>query len=155
MTVMIKNSQKLLKMDTRSLRSVTEDLLISLGLQNRDLSILFVDNKKIKSLNIEFFGRDKSTNVISFSYMNGLSCEIFGDIIISLEKAREEAKDLAVPFYERVFALIIHGLLHILGFDHEKNRKESRKMRYRETKLMDYVRSHEMYKKLLYKNMGQ
>jgi probable rRNA maturation factor len=87
--------------------------------------------------------------------MNGLSCEIFGDIIISLEKAREEAKDLAVPFYERVFALIIHGLLHILGFDHEKNRKESRKMRYRETKLMDYVRSHEMYKKLLYKNMGQ
>jgi probable rRNA maturation factor len=142
-------------MDTRSLRSVTEDLLISLGLQNRDLSILFVDNKKIKSLNIEFFGRDKSTNVISFSYMNGLSCEIFGDIIISLEKAREEAKDLAVPFYERVFALIIHGLLHILGFDHEKNRKESRKMRYRETKLMDYVRSHDMYKKLLYKNMGQ
>jgi probable rRNA maturation factor len=142
-------------MDTRSLRSITEDLLISLGLQNRDLSILFVDNKKIKSLNIEFFGRDKSTNVISFSYMNGLSCEIFGDIIISLEKAREEAKDLAVPFYERVFALIIHGLLHILGFDHEKNRKESRKMRYRETKLMDYVRSHDMYKKLLYKNMGQ
>jgi rRNA maturation RNase YbeY len=130
-------------------------LLISLGLQNRDLSILFVDNKKIKSLNIEFFGRDKPTNVISFSYMNGLSCEIFGDIIISLEKAREEAKYLAVPFYERVFALIIHGLLHILGFDHEKNRKESRKMRYRETKLVDYVRSHEMYKKLLYKNMGQ
>lgn len=124
-------------------------MLISLKLQDRDLSILFVDNKKISALNKKFFGKDSPTNVISFSYMDGLSCEIFGDIIISLEKAKEEAENSSVPFYERVFALIIHGLLHISGFDHEIGKREAKKMRYREKKLLGYVTAHELYKKLV------
>ena len=149
MAVLIKNSQILLKMERSLLRRITEELLISLKLQDRDLSILFVDNKKIRALNKKFFGKDSPTNVISFSYMDGLSCEIFGDIIISLEKAKEEAENSSVPFYERVFALIIHGLLHISGFDHEIGKREAKKMRYREKKLLGYVTAHELYKKLV------
>lgn len=87
--------------------------------------------------------------MISFSYMDGLSSEVMGDIIISVEKAREEAEDLSVPFYERLFALIIHGLLHVMGFDHENDRKEARRMRYREKKLLASVVSHPLYQQLI------
>ncbi|MBP1746116.1 MAG: hypothetical protein H6Q54_731, partial [Deltaproteobacteria bacterium] len=116
-------------------KRITEDLLTSLKLQDRDLSILFVNNKKITELNKQFFHKDYPTNVISFSYMDGLSSEVMGDIVISIEKAREEAESLSIPFHERLFALIIHGILHILGFDHVNDKNEARRMRFREKKL--------------------
>ena len=103
-------------------------------------------------MNKSYFGKDKPTNVISFSYLDSLSSEIIGDIAISLERAKEEAEDAGRQFYERVFALIIHGLLHVLGFDHENGKKEARRMNYREKKLMDYVNSHELYKKMTIKD---
>jgi probable rRNA maturation factor len=119
-----------------------------LGFQSEDLSILFVDNKKITTLNRTYFGRNRPTNVISFSYVNGLPGEVLGDIIISVERAEEEALAAGRPFYERLFGLIVHGLTHIMGYDHEKDRNEERRMRYRERKCMDFVMAHEVYKML-------
>ena len=131
-------------------------MLIFSGQPGKDLSILFVDNKKIARFNKQFFGKDRPTNVISFSYMENKEIpagydfpnEIIGDIIISLEKAKEEAEALSCHFYERVFALIIHGLLHISGHDHINDKNEARRMRYREKKFLDYVCSHQLYKEL-------
>ena len=120
-------------------------MLNSLGFQNKDLSLLFVDNKKITALNKKFFGKDKPTNVISFSYMDGLPGEVLGDIIISVERAEEEAQNSGTYFYERLFALIVHGLTHVMGYDHEKDEREKRKMKYRENKFMDFVSAHEDY----------
>lgn len=115
-----------------------------------------MDNKKITAFNKRFFGKDHPTNVISFSYIEniekkynqGFSDEIIGDIIISLEKAKEEAEKISCNFYERLFALVIHGILHILGYDHIDDPNKARRMRYREKKLLDYVRSHKLYKEL-------
>lgn len=148
MTVLIKESPRLLRADRKLVRRITEDLLIFLRLQDRDLSILFINNAGITALNKEYFGRDKATNVISFSYMDGLPSEVMGDIIISLERAREEADRLAVPYYERVFALIVHGLLHIMGFDHVQGGNEARRMRYREKRLLEFIVSHPLYQQL-------
>ncbi|HOF57698.1 MAG TPA: rRNA maturation RNase YbeY, partial [Syntrophorhabdaceae bacterium] len=115
MTVLIKNSQNVLQTDKRCLRKITEDLLIFLGQQSRTLSILLVDNKKMTNFNKRFFGKDRPTNVISFSYIENnekkenesFADEVMGDIIISLEKAKEEAEMISCGFYERLFALII------------------------------------------------
>lgn len=71
-----------------------------------------------------------------------------GDLIVSVERAREEAEKAGIPFYERLFLLIIHGLLHVIGFDHEKGPQEARRMRYREKKLLHYVTAHRTYKEL-------
>jgi rRNA maturation RNase YbeY len=120
-----------------------------LGFQNKDLSLLFVDNKKIATVNKKFFGKENPTNVISFSYMDGLPGEVLGDIIISVEKAEEEARNSGTYFNERLFALIVHGLAHVMGYDHEKDSREKRKMKYREKKLMDFVTAHEDYKTLI------
>ena len=81
--------------------------------------------------------------------MDGLPGEVLGDIIISVERAEEEAQTSGTSFYERLFVLLVHGLMHIMGYDHEKDERESRKMRYREEKLMDFVTAHEEYKKLI------
>jgi probable rRNA maturation factor len=149
MKVLIKESPRLLGAGKRTVKKITENLLTSLKLQDRDLSILFVDNKKISELNKQFFNRDYPTNVISFSYMDGLSSEVIGDLVISLEKAREEAESLSIPFHERLFALIVHGIVHILGFDHVNDKKEARRMRYREKKLLAFVTSHPLYRQLI------
>jgi rRNA maturation RNase YbeY len=145
MAVLIKNSQKLLRIDVKIIKKITEALLNSLGFQNKDLSVLFVDNKKITVLNKKFFGRNNPTNVISFSYMDGLPGEVLGDIIISVERADEEARNSGTYFYERLLALIVHGLAHVMGYDHEKDERERRKMKYKEKKLMDFVAAHEDY----------
>jgi probable rRNA maturation factor len=146
----------LLKTDKRRIRKITENLLTYLRLPDRDISILFVDNGRIQKMNLQFFGKDKPTNVISFSYIEDgenagspqFACEMIGDIVISLERTREEAESMNVPFYERLFALIIHGLLHVLGFTHEEGGNESRRMRYREKKLLAYVTSDRIYKEI-------
>jgi rRNA maturation RNase YbeY len=121
-------------------------LLTSLRLQDRDLSILLTNNEKIRRYNKELFGRDRPTNVISFSYADGFPCEVVGDLIVSVERAKEEAEAAGIPLYERLFALIIHGLLHVLGFDHEAGAAEARTMKYREKRLLAYVLSHRLYK---------
>lgn len=86
--------------------------------------------------------------MISFGYGAGFAGEVLGDLVISLERAREESEESGIPFYERVFALIIHGVLHVLGFNHENGVNEARRMRYREKKLLNYVLSHAIYKEL-------
>jgi probable rRNA maturation factor len=134
--------------DKRRIRKITEDLLTFLKLQDRDLSILFTDNEGIREYNRRYFARDWPTNVISFGYGTGFAGEVLGDLVISLERAREESQESGIPFYERVFALIIHGILHVLGFDHENGANEARRMRYREKKLLNYVLSHVIYKEL-------
>ncbi len=91
-------------------------------------------------MNREFFGKDHPTNVISFSYLDGMPGEALGDIIVSVERAAEEARNAGIPFYERLLSLIVHGLVHILGYDHVGGGPEARKMRYREKKLMGLVR---------------
>ena len=97
-------------------------------------------------MNRKFFDRDRPTNVISFSYLEeAMPGEAVGDIIISVERAHEEAQDAGLPFYERLMALIVHGLVHILGYDHEAGAGESRRMKYRERRFMAFVKSHKAY----------
>jgi probable rRNA maturation factor len=128
---------------------VTRELLASLKLQDRDLSILFVDDRKITVMNKEFFGKERPTNVISFSYLEGMPGEALGDVVISVERAADEARTAAIPFYERLFNLIVHGIVHIIGYDHVKGKPEARKMRYREKKLMRLVLEDPGFRKLM------
>ena len=138
-----------MKIDRKLITSVTREVLASLKLQDRDLSILFVDDRKITAMNKEFFGKDRPTNVISFSYLEGMPGEVLGDVIISVERAADEARAAAIPFYERLFNLIVHGIVHIIGYDHVEGKPQARKMRYREKKLMRLVLEDPGFRKLM------
>ncbi|HOP86034.1 MAG TPA: rRNA maturation RNase YbeY [Syntrophorhabdaceae bacterium] len=130
-----------------------EGLLIYLRLQDKQLSLFLTDNKGITRLNKRYFNKDKPTNVISFSYMeNGnhtFEENIIGDIAISVEMADYEANISGCSFSERLVELIIHGIVHILGFDHERGAKEARRMRYMERKLLKYISQQNVYREFV------
>lgn len=97
------------------------------------ISILLTDNEKIKIINRDFRDKDMPTDVISFAYHETEEFDIgpydtLGDIIISLERVEEQAKDFNHSFNREFYYVLTHGILHILGYDHieEEDKKEMR-----------------------------
>ena len=87
-----------------------------------ELSISFVSLDEIHELNLKYRNIDKPTDVLSFPGIN----ESLGDIIISYEKAKEQADSLGHSFERELAFLVIHGFLHLLGFDHETKEDEEK-----------------------------
>lgn len=101
------------------------------------MSISFVTDSFIRKLNKTYRKKDKATDVLSFP-MNTEG--LLGDIVISLQRASIQAKSFRVTFHEEVCRLLIHGFLHLLGFDHENvSKKEAEKMRRTEKKILTKV----------------
>lgn len=94
------------------------------------VDIVFVGNKEIKKLNSLFRKINRATNVLSFVMEYEKDKILEGEIVISCEKAKDEAKKLGNNFNDYIVFLIIHGLLHILGYDHinESDRKKMEKL---------------------------
>lgn len=90
-----------------------------------ELSVLLTDDAEIKSLNAKWRGHDKTTNVLSFPALNieiGHSPgPILGDIVMGYETAKKESEIEEKPFEHHFTHLIIHGFLHLVGYDHENN----------------------------------
>ena len=80
-----------------------------------ELSILFTDNAAIQRLNAQYRGKDKPTNVLAFPQSSG---PLLGDIVLAYETVRDEAALAGKPFRAHMAHLIIHGFLHLLGYDH-------------------------------------
>lgn len=95
------------------------------GVENAELSITLTDDENIHALNKKFRGIDRATDVLSFAFREsdepeifGADFEILGDVIISLERAKIQAADFGHTFLREVIFLEVHGLLHLLGYDH-------------------------------------
>ncbi|MBX7136409.1 MAG: rRNA maturation RNase YbeY [Oligoflexia bacterium] len=104
-----------------------------------ELSILFTDDRTIRKLNRTFRHKDKSTDVLSFSQLEGpgASSEVLGDIVISLPTARRQAKLRGVSTATEISELLAHGILHLFGYDHEKvPAREARRMFRKQEELM-------------------
>ncbi len=84
-----------------------------------------VGDRSIRGLNRDYLGRDKSTNVISFAMGEGdfaeLNPQLLGDVIISADTTAREAEEGAMTFFARLSFLLLHGILHITGYDHERS----------------------------------
>ncbi len=89
--------------------------------EDSEVSILFTDDEDIKRLNKKYRNIDKSTNVLSFSMKEGIPVpfdNILGDIAVSIEYAKREAEEMGLSLEDRIVQLLIHGILHLLGYDH-------------------------------------
>ena len=103
--------------------------LLHLQLQSSELSVLFVNSRRMKLINTLYRGIRKDTDVLSFPLMdeqlhNGPFINgphILGDIVISVPKALAQAEEFKVSFYDELLRLLVHGLLHLRGYDHEIN----------------------------------
>lgn len=99
-----------------------------------ELSVMFCDNVYIKRLNKQYRNKNKETDVLSFpmydyaedegELLPGDEALVLGDIVISLERAKEQAKELGNSFEREVAFLAIHSTLHLLGYDHERSKED-------------------------------
>lgn len=142
MKIQIGNNQNLIKIDKRKIRSTITKLLKHLDCADKEISITFINDEIIQQLNNQYRNKNKPTDVLSFSLQEGefshINPDVLGDIVISVETANKNAERNCLSFEQEINFLIIHGLLHLLGYDHENTTKEeTRKMKRREKELLE------------------
>ncbi len=105
-----------------------------------ELSLLVVDDDGIAPLNHQYLGRKGPTNVIAFPMQAGefseVSPHLLGDVVISVETCQREAEAASIPFEKRFIELLIHGILHLFGYDHEQSTAEARRMEQKTNALL-------------------
>jgi probable rRNA maturation factor len=109
---------------------------------NRDIELLIVNNITMQAINLEQRGVDKTTDVLSFP-LEGIEHMPLGSIVISIDKAKEVAKKLNHTISNELALLYTHGLLHLLGFDHEIDNGQMRE------KELDIIRHFNLPKSLI------
>jgi probable rRNA maturation factor len=146
MSISIQNRQKRFTVDVGRLRRSLKRLQKELGVEDSEVSLLLVDDAQIREINKNYLHRDRPTNVISFAMTEGafgdVHPEILGDIILSVETASRDALACDIDFMDEVEFLLIHGLLHLLGYNHENViSKEAKQMKKLERELF-FLRRH-------------
>ena len=118
-------------------------ILNALDSPDAELSIVIVDDAHIAELNKQYLNRSGPTNVIAFPMRAGdysdIMPHLLGDVVISAETARQEAKVSGIRFSLRLSELLVHGVLHLFGYDHEKSDKESDRMQQKNDALLGII----------------
>jgi rRNA maturation RNase YbeY len=139
MKIFIRNLQRQIKTNQKKISSDSEKLLKLLGIHNAELSILLVNDKEIRKLNLKYRRKDETTDVLSFPLnekLRGLPFLVLGDIAVNLNAARRDASEQKIALKEHLRWLLAHGILHLLGYDHEKSKYAEKKMRLKEKKIL-------------------
>jgi len=122
------NRQRRLQLDTDAWSTFATRALNAIGKNGSSATIAFVSDKRIRELNRQFRGIDKATDVLSFpaEEENNL-----GDIAVSVETAAAQARENELSFEDEMSQLILHGLLHLCGYDHEADNGEMNRLELR------------------------
>ena len=144
----------------KRLENFTLKLLEALNLKDAELSVVLTDDATIQNLNREWRNIDRPTDVLSFPQdfperelreddtpekvlkevvQTCEGCKVLGDIVVSVETAQKQAQKLGWDLEDELKRLILHGLVHLLGFDHEKSPTDDRKFREIEAYLWSKV----------------
>jgi len=113
-------------------------LLAALRLPEAELSLVLVSDAVMRRLNRQWRGADRPTDVLSFAQAEGQGGApegLLGDVVISVDTARRQARERAAPLTRELDRLLIHGVLHLLGYDHERSPAEAQRMQRRERSL--------------------
>lgn len=148
--ITIKNSQRKIKCNTSSLQQDAQRILNFLGYHDFDLGIWLTTNKTIHRYNKEYRAKDKPTDILSFAYHPYIKAgekivvqhdedKNLGDLIISLEYVQNVADELGVTLAERMRILLVHGICHLRGFDHETD-AQYKVMHKEEKRLLDFLK---------------
>ncbi len=137
------NNNKRVDVDFRFLKKSAAWLLNHFHLSNYGLGISLVSDEEMTQYNYQYRQKKQTTNVLSFPFSDGAEREILnlpitelGDIVISIDTAREEAKQLQQSLHQRLQWLLVHGFLHLVGYDHELSPKEARRMYTKEKNIL-------------------
>ncbi len=132
MEILLSNNQSQHPVDTSQIQSQVAQVLESLGEERCELSLLLTDDIEIQELNRKYRDLDQATDVLSFSQddeaVNESGDTLLGDVVISVETAARQAGEHHLSFNEELILLAIHGILHLLGYDHDRSPQDARDM---------------------------
>ncbi len=144
MPLLIRDLQRAIKLD---LQRIERDLHRALSLARHpdaEVGVLFVGSRRMRRLNERYRGIPLETDVLSFPMLDKsrpFFPPVLGDIVISVPRAVRQARQAGHPLSEELRRLLIHGLLHLLGFDHEAGSAEQKRMSRKERKLIESLAS--------------
>lgn len=125
------------------IRQKTRQILNALDCNTHEISIVLTDDDHIRELNNRFRQIDAPTNVLAFPMQEGefgdISPGLLGDIVISCETAGKEADTAGITLEERMSQLLIHGTLHLVGYDHETGETDARAMEDKSLELLRVI----------------
>ncbi|MCK5492243.1 MAG: rRNA maturation RNase YbeY [Candidatus Omnitrophica bacterium] len=117
MKVEIINNQNLKRINLKSLHEKFDKLGFSLDIADKQISFYLCDNEFIKNLNKKYFKKNSPTDVISFPLKDDLEPDYLGEVVVSVETAIMVSKDLNIKWQKELFLYLIHGVLHLIGYD--------------------------------------
>ncbi len=134
-------------MDEQKIKAKVKRVLEDLECHEKELSILFTDDRRMAELNLRYRGKTGPTDVLAFPMGDDHAGEagqpafesvMLGDVVVSVDTALRDADDLEQSLERTIDRLLIHGILHLLGYDHEKSSVDSILMTKEEERLMDF-----------------
>jgi len=152
LAVLVSNTQKKVRVSAGSIKKAASSVLEYMGCPNAELSVLITGDRKMRALNRQYRGIDGTTDVLSFPALEGgdalkaaFSREdgpptALGDIVISAARALKQSEEIGQTLEDEMLFLLVHGILHLLGYDHEKSPSEKRVMEKKQKKLVGYLR---------------
>ena len=133
MEILLQNNQDQYPVDSSRFRSQIAQVLENLEETECELSLLLTDDAEIRRLNKTYRNLDQATDVLSFPQdeeaVNEKGETLLGDVVISVETAARQAEEHHLSFNEELILLAIHGILHLLGYDHERSPQDARVMK--------------------------
>jgi probable rRNA maturation factor len=145
MSVRMQNRQRSLSIDTRTLKQRLQQAMAYLGCADQELSVVLAGDRFLRILNRTYRHQDRATNVLAFPQLpvtdNAPITPLLGDVIVSLPTAAREAHAGQQSLEDRVLYLLLHGLLHLLGYDHERSATDRRRMEALEHSLLAHLAS--------------
>ncbi|MDJ0991591.1 MAG: rRNA maturation RNase YbeY [Desulfobacterales bacterium] len=140
MAVLISNQQDKRPISEKKTQKTAQAILDALASPDAELSLLVVDDDGIAPMNQQYLGRTGPTNVIAFPMQEGdfgaMNPHLLGDVVISVETCQREAEAAGIGFDRRFAELLIHGILHLFGYDHEKSSTEAERMFHKSENLL-------------------
>ena len=143
MPVHMQSQVRRVKFDQARLDRLARAILSDVGEASAELGILFVGDQRMRGLNRKYRGKDRTTDVLAFAmresfthHASRLTPDMLGDVVISVPTAWRQAKEGQRSLDEELTVLLIHGILHLCGYDHERSDKEARRMHRRERMIL-------------------
>ena len=128
--------------DRARLDRLARVILSDVGEASAELGILFVGDQRMRGFNRQYRGKDRTTDVLAFAMREApyASARLLGDVVISVPTATRQARQGQRSLDEELTVLLVHGVLHLCGYDHERSEKEARRMHRRERKILQSLK---------------
>jgi probable rRNA maturation factor len=143
MEVLIENRQSSCEISLAEIEQTVRVILGALDCPDGEISILIADDQEIEKLNRKYLKRNGPTNVIAFSMREGefshFSPQLLGDVVISTDTAAKEAQLSGMSIKQRLNELLVHGILHLFGYDHETSEQDAKEMEIKNQELLGLI----------------